>query len=117
MSDIQTELDKAEEFVLTKLIGNVNNPIISNKIQIFCIMRNIDIPQTINEYINKFEELSKPFMTEEGYYDGKKLSSALALKYPSLTGLEIPTMRPIELFTILDSLIGFDSIGNIIQNL
>lgn len=96
MNKIQEELDKAEEYVLNKLFVNANNPIVSSKIQMFCLMHNIDIVELINDKLKMYEDFSKNFMTEEGYYDGKKLTSVLSTKYPTLTGLEIPTMKPID---------------------
>lgn len=118
MSDkIQEELDIAEEYFLKKVFKDINNPVISSNIQMFCRFKNIDTTSMINEYLKKFEDLSRAFMNEEGLYDGIKLTNALSIKYPAFTGLEIPNIRPLDLFTIIDSLIGFESLGYIIQNL
>jgi hypothetical protein len=114
---IQQELDIAEEYILTKLFQDVKNPVISKKLQLVMIAKNINFDEFINEKIAVFEEFSKDFMTDDGYYNGNQLSRALALKYPNFSNTELPNMKPIELAKMLDSFIGLDKIGNLIQNL
>ena len=104
---IQKELDKAEEYVLNKLFGDARNPIISKKIQLFLVAKKIEI----------FEEFAKDFITDDGYFDGEQIAKLLIVQFPELRGLTLPNMKPIELAKTLDNLIGFDSLGNIIQNL
>lgn len=116
-NQIQRELDRAEEYVLTALFGDVNNPRISNKIKFFLIAKNINFDDYINTRIAMFEEFSQDFMTDEGYYDGDKLTKALKLQFPLLEGLNIPNMKPIDFFKMLDKLVGLETIGQMIQNL
>ena len=114
---IQRELDIAEEYVFKKLFGNIDNPIISKKLQLFLITKNINFDDFINEKIEIFEDFSKDFMSEDGYYNGNQLSRALALKFPFLQDIQLPNMKPIDLVRMLDSVINLDSIGQMIQNL
>lgn len=116
-SKIQRELDIAEEYILKRLFGSIDNPIISKKLQLFLIAKNINFDDFINEKIEIFEEFSKDFMTDDGYYNGNQLSKALALKFPILQDIQLPNIKPIELARIIDNLIGLDSIGQMIQNL
>lgn len=114
---IQKELDKAEEYVLNKLFGDARNPIISKKIQLFLVAKKIDFETFINKKIEIFEEFAKDFITDDGYFDGEQIAKLLIVQFPELRGLTLPNMKPIELAKTLDNLIGFDSLGNIIQNL
>ena len=116
-SQIQRELDRAEEYVLTLLFGDIHNPKISNKLRFFMIAKGIDFDEFINSKIAMFEEFSQDFMTDEGYYEGDKLTRALKLQFPQLEGLEIPDIKPIDFFRMLDKLIGLEAIGQMIQNL
>lgn len=113
---IQRELDKAEEYLLKTLFNNVQNPQISNKIKFFMISKNIDFDTFINHKIMIFEEFSQDFMKDNGYYDGKKLTKVLLLKFPHLAGLEIPDIKPIDFLKTIDNLVNLKQIGNFIQN-
>lgn len=114
---IQQELDIAEEYILTKLFQDVKHPVISKKLQLVMIAKNINFDEFINEKIAVFEEFSKDFMTEDGYYNGNQLSRALALKYPNFSNTELPNMKPIEVARMLDNFLNLESIGQMIQNL
>lgn len=114
---IQQELDIAEEYILTRLFQDVKNPVISKKLQLVMIAKNINFDDYINEKIEIFEEFSKDFMTDDGYYNGHQLSRALALKFPAFSNTELPNMKPIEVAKMLDSFINIESIGQMIQNL
>ncbi len=113
---IQRELDKAEEYLLKTIFNDIKNPQISNKIKFFMISKNIDFDTYINHKIMIFEEFSQDFMKDDGYYDGKKLTKVLVLKFPILEGLELPDIKPIDLLKILDNFINLKQIGNFIQN-
>lgn len=113
---IQKELDKAEEYVLNKLFSNAQNPIISKKLQFILIAKKIDFDKFINEKIEIFEEFAKDFINDEGYFDGEQISKMLTLQFPELAGLTLPNIKPIDLVKLLDNLVGFDSLGNFIQN-
>lgn len=112
---IQRELDKAEEYVFRKLFGSLENPVISQKLRFFMVAKQINFDEFINEKIKIFEMFAEDFMDENGFFRGKQISQALVLKFPALTGLELPDVRPLELVEILDKLIGFDNIGKMIQ--
>jgi hypothetical protein len=116
-NQIQRELDRAEEYILTVLFGDYKNPVLSKKIQLFLIAKGINFEDYINKKIELFEEFSYDFMTEEGYYEGSKLTKALLLQFPQLAGLEIPDIKPIDFFKMLNNLIGLEAIGRVIQNI
>ena len=112
---VQRELDKAEEYVFRKLFGSPENPVISQKLRFIMIAKQINFDEFINEKIKIFEMFASDFMDENGFFRGKQISQALILKFPALTGLELPDVRPLELVEILDELIGFDKLGKLIQ--
>ena len=114
---IQRELDKAEEYILQILFKDVKNPVLSNKVKLFLIAKNINFDDWINHKIMIFEEFSQDFMTENGYYNGEKLTKALTLKYPVLEGIQIPDIKPIDLFKLLNELLCIEQIGQLIQTL
>ena len=116
-SQIQRELDKAEEYILNRLFGDYTNPQISNKIKFFLVAKNIDFETYINEKLQMFEEYSKDFINDNGYYDGEKLSKALITQFPMLQGLSIPDTKPIDLVVALDDLIGLSKLGGLIRDL
>ena len=113
---VQRELDKAEEYIIKALFKNVNNPILSNKIRLLLVAKNIDFDKYVNNAIMIFEEFSQDFMKENGYFDGEKLTKALLIKYPSLKGLNIPDMKPIEILKVIDNFVNLETIGDFIQN-
>ena len=47
-NQIQRELDKAEEYILTVLFGDYKNPVLSKKIQLFLIAKGINFEDYIN---------------------------------------------------------------------
>jgi hypothetical protein len=116
-SQIQKELDRAEEYVLTALFGDINKPKLSPKVQLFLVAKGISFDDFINHKIEIFEAFSVDFMNEEGYYIGDKLSKAITLQFPQLQGLEIPNIKPIDFFKMLNNLIGIETIGQIIQTI
>ena len=114
---VQRELDRAEEYILTALFGDINRPKISPKVQLFLVAKNISFDDFINAKIAIFEDFSKEFMNDDGYYIGDKLTKALTIQYPQLQGLEIPDIKPIDLAKTLNQLVGLEAIGQTIQNL
>lgn len=111
----QQELDIAEEYVLSKLFGNATNPIISKKWEAILILKNVNYREKINEYINIFEAFAKDLQKENGSFDGDKTTKLLILQFPYLEGLVLPDIRPIDLFRLVDNLVGLDKIGELIQ--
>lgn len=112
-SQIQRELDRAEEYVLTALFGDIKNPKLSPKIQLFLVAKGINFDDFINDKIQIFETFSEDFMNDEGFYIGEKLSKAISIKYPQLKGVEIPDIRPVDFFKMLN----IETIGQIIQTM
>lgn len=111
----QNELDMAEEFVLAKLFGNAQTPVISKKWEILLALKGIDYRQKINDYLFLFEQFAKDVQKDNGMFDGQKISHIIAIQYPYLQGLVLPDIRPIDFFRLVDNLIGLDKIGEIIQ--
>ena len=111
----QNELDMAEEFVLAKLFGNAQTPVISKKWEILLALKGIDYRQKINDYLFLFEQFAKDVQKDNGMFDGQKISHIIAIQYPQLQGLVLPDIRPIDFFRLVDNLIGLDKIGEIIQ--
>jgi hypothetical protein len=116
-NQIQRELDRAEEYVLTALFGDISSPRLSPKVKLFLVAKNISFDEFINEKIDMFETFSKDFMNEDGYYIGERLSKALSIQYPQLQGLEIPDIKPIDFFKAVNQLVGLEKLGQIIQNI
>lgn len=113
---IQKELDKAEEYVLNKLFGDINNPVISKKLQFILVAKKVDFDKFINEKIEIFEELIKDFINDDGYLDGEQISKMLAIQFPELKGLLLPDIKPLELAKLIDNIVGLEAIGQFIQN-
>ena len=111
----QNELDMAEEFVLAKLFGNAQTPVISKKWEILLALKGIDYRQKINDFLFLFEQFAKDVQKDNGMFDGQKISHIIAIQYPQLQGLVLPDIRPIDFFRLVDNLIGLDKIGEIIQ--
>ena len=116
-SQIQRELDRAEEYVLTALFGDTSSPRLSPKVKLFLVAKGISFDEFINEKIDMFETFSKDFMNEDGFYIGEKITKALTIQFPLLEGLHIPDIKPIELFKALNQLVGLEAIGQMIQTL
>ena len=117
LTDIQKELDIAEEYVLTKLFGSVEQPIISPKIQLILTAKNINFDEYINLKINIFENVVKDFMKENGYLDGEKVSKVLALNFSFMQGITLPDMRLKELIKAVENFVPLEKLGELIQNL
>ena len=115
MDKIQKELDIAEEYILTKLIGNTCNPIISSKLKFLLSTFNINIENVINEKLLVFESLSRMYMTEDGYYDGNKLGELIG-NLLNCEKINLPNIKPIDVAIFIDNLLNIDSIGKLIQN-
>ena len=115
-TQIQRELDRAEEYFLTKLLGDIEHPQIGIKLQLFLNANKINLTDYINEKIVIFESIAKNYMNENGYFNGEQISQALVIKYPILQGLSLPDIKPIELLQVLDYLVGFDTLADWIKN-
>ena len=115
-NEIQRELDRAEEAILTKLFGNIDNPRISPKLQMAMSIKGINFDEYINEKIELFESLVSDFMLENGYLDAEKIKRVLASKYPALEGVNIPSMRPIDVVNMIDLFFPIENIGKMIES-
>lgn len=81
MTPAQIEMDALENAVLTAVFGEAYQNSRAFK------MAEAFFPGKIQGYINRFENLVKPFMNEDGTTDGAKLKQIVALEYPNLAGL------------------------------
>ena len=115
-NEIQRELDRAEEAILTKLFGDISNPRISPKLQMAMSIKGINFDEYINDKIHVFESFMSGFMLEDGYLDTEKIKRVLANKYPALEGFNFPSMRPIDLVNTIDLFFPIENLGKMIEN-
>lgn len=117
---IQSELDAAEEYILTKIFGSLDNIRLTGASNwIFTqVTKGKNFQSFLNEYIQIFEKLAKGFITENGYVDGNSLTELVTAKAPILRGaLNLPTLKPIDYAKMLDKIINFEALGQIIKML
>ena len=117
---IQSELDAAEEYILTKIFGGLDNIRLTGVSNwIFTqVTKGKNFQSFLNEYIQIFEKLAKGFITENGYVDGNSLTEFVTNKAPVLKGaLNLPTLKPIDYAKMLDEIINFEALGQIIKML
>lgn len=76
----QTELDKAEEILFTKLFGSTS---LDSKTQWFLNFFNINV----NETIQNFESFMKPLMLDNGLVNAFMLRDLLKDSHPTLVNL------------------------------
>ena len=100
-TEIQKELDRAEEYILNQLFGDINNPVIDKKLQIYLTFKGLTFDNFINSKIEIFEEVVKNFMREDGFLDGEKISQMISIQYPILSGLNLPSARLIDYAKII----------------
>ncbi len=121
MEDLrQQELDLAEEYILAKIFGSVEN-IRLNTVPNWLFTqfsKGKKFEDFINENIQKFEFIAKGFMTENGYIDGNRVTEMIVNKATILNGaLSLPTLKPIDYAKMLDEIIGFEALGSILRSL
>ena len=107
----QSELDMAEELVLTKLFGNAQAPIISKKWEMLLALTGVDYRQKINDCLLIFEQFAKDAQKENGMFDGQKISRLMIIQFPQLQGLNLPDIRPIDLARLIDGMINLEQLG------
>lgn len=78
---IQMELDMAEEHLLTCLFRDANNPQFNNTAKSFLMMSGKDPVSILNNSISQFETIVRPFLKENGYVDGNKLSQLIEIRF------------------------------------
>jgi hypothetical protein len=115
---IQTELDAAEEYILTQIFGSMDDVKLGGVANwLFVQMtKGKSFHNWLNDNILKMEFLIKGFMTEAGYINGNSLTELIINKAPVLNGtLNLPTLKPIEYAKVLDSIINFKALGQLIR--
>lgn len=78
---IQTELDMVEEYIITCLFGNVQQPKVNDLVKSFITLSGKNVISVINDTILKFENTVRPLLKENGYVDGEKFSNLLSIKF------------------------------------
>lgn len=117
---IQSELDIAEEYILTQIFGSLENVKLSGVANwLFTqVTKGKSFEVVLNENIQKFELIAKGFITETGYINGNSLTEFLTTKAPILKGcVNLPTLKPIDYAKMLDEVINFQALGKIIRSL
>lgn len=117
---IQSELDIAEEYILTQIFGSIDNVRLSGVANwLFTqISKGKSFEVFLNENIQKLEFISKGFITENGYINGNSLTEVITTKAPILKGcINLPTLKPIDYAKMLDEIINFQALGTIIRSL
>lgn len=115
---IQTELDLAEEYILVRMFGNLDDIKLSGVANWMFVQvtKGKNFNKFLNEYIEKFEFIARGFITETGYIDGNALTEIITSKAPILQGaLNLPTLKPIEYARMLDEIINFEALGKLIK--
>lgn len=117
---IQSELDAAEEYILTRVFGSIDNvklPGIAGLI-FNQISKGKNFETFINDNIKKLEFYARCFITDTGYINGTALTEVLTSKAPILKGcINLPTLKPIDYAKTLDEFINFQALGQIIRSL
>lgn len=117
---IQQELDLAEEYILVKIFGSLDNIRLSAVPNwLFTqFSKGKNFEDFLNENLKKFEFIAKGFMTDKGYIDGDRVTEMITSKAKVLNGaISLPTLKPIEYAKMLDEIINFEAIGILIRNL
>lgn len=78
---IQTELDLVEEHILECVFGSVHSPQINSMVKTGLSFMGQNHIQMINTSIRQFEKFAKPFLKENGYVDGLKLSRLIEARF------------------------------------
>ncbi len=117
---IQSELDIAEEYIITQIFGSVDNVKLSGTANwLFTqFTKGKNFTSFVNENISKFEFIAKGFISEDGYINGNSLTEIVTNKIPILNGcLNLPTLKPLEYAKALDEIINFKALGEILRKL
>ena len=80
-NQIQSELDIVEEHILNCLFGSASNPQINQTLRTGLVFIGKNHIQMINSAIIGFEQYVKPFLKDNGYIDGNKLSRLIEAKF------------------------------------
>lgn len=116
-SDIQRELDKAEEYILEKLFGSVEDIKVTKNLELVFAFKGIDLNKEINKYIKIFEDFMSNFMLEDGFLDVEKFEKVICIQFPILHGLNLPSARLIDFIKEIEKIIPFEKIGAVIRKI
>ena len=78
---MQTELDLVEEHIIECLFGSAHAPRINSMVKTGLAFIGQSHIQMINKGIKQFEQFGKPFLKENGYVDGLKLSRMIEARF------------------------------------
>lgn len=78
---MQTELDLVEEHLLQCLFGSSQFPQINSMVKTGLTFMGQNHVQLINSALQQFEQFAKPFLKDNGYVDGSKLSRLIEAKF------------------------------------
>ena len=92
---MQAELDLVEEHLLQCLFGNSQSPRINPMIKTGLTFMGQSHIKRINSGLQQFEQFAKPFLKENGYVDGLKLSRLIEARFNKQ--IPIGDFRMIEL--------------------
>lgn len=115
---IQSELDIAEEYILTKIFGSIDDVKLSGVANwLFTqITKGKKFENFLNDNIKKFEFIAKGLMTENGYINGNSLTEIIIKKAPVLNGcINLPTLKPLDYAKLLDEIINFQALGILLK--
>lgn len=115
---IQSELDIAEEYILTKIFGSIDDVKLSGVANwLFTqFTKGKKFENFLNDNIKKFEFIAKGLMTENGYINGNSLTEIIIKKAPVLNGcINLPTLKPLDYAKLLDEIINFQALGILLK--
>jgi hypothetical protein len=116
-TQVQRELDRAEEYLLDKLFGSATKPAVGPAIGLILNLNGLPLVNLINNKITELESCAKDYMKDDGTINGPVLSEYLVERYPCLKGLSLPNITPTELVDILGDMVDLDKVGYYIQNI
>lgn len=102
---IQAELDLAEELILTCLFKDAHNPQVGGVTASFLALQGKSLTPLLNASILEAEAIVAPWLKENGYIDGEKLS--LLLKNKLNKDVVIPDCRIIDIVRAIEPLLRF----------
>lgn len=92
---MQAELDLVEEHLLQCLFGSSQSPRINSMVKTGLTFMGQSHIKLINSGLQLFEQFAKPFLKENGYVDGLKLSRLIEARFNKQ--IPIGDFRMIEL--------------------
>lgn len=92
---MQAELDLVEEHLLQCLFGSSQSPRINSMLKTGLAFMGQSHIKLINNGLQQFEQFAKPFLKENGYVDGLKLSRLIEARFNKQ--IPIGDFRMIEL--------------------